>query len=170
MNVWFREFPTASAAFNTGYRALRLYVSSRSWRTWAAAGSHYVKKIRGVPAPTFVTVAVTYRCQCRCDHCYSDSPLRPEEEEMTTAELKAVLRQVRTLGSQAVHERFRGTPHLYEHALHAVKTLRECGIPCRIMTVALKQGVPEGLARTIALGRNLGARYMYILLPIAVGG
>ena len=170
MNVWFREFPTASAAFNTGYRALRLYVSSRSWRTWAAAGSHYLKKIRGIPAPTFVTVAVTYECQCRCDHCYSDSPVRPDEAEMTTAELKTVLRQVRALGSQAVHERFRGTPHLYEHVLRAANTLREFGLPCRIMTVALKHEVPEGLARTIALGRSLGARYMYIILPIAVGG
>jgi MoaA/NifB/PqqE/SkfB family radical SAM enzyme len=233
MSMWFREFPTASAAFNTGYRALRLYVSSRSWRAWAAAGSHYLKKIRSQPTPTFVTVAVTYKCQCRCDHCYSDSPARPDEEELTTAELKSVLRQVRALGSQAVHfsggepllrkdlfelvayarrlgllsrvntngllinretagrlraagltecgvsldsadpafhERFRGTPRLYEHVISAAETLREFGIPCRIMTVALKQAVPEGLRRTIALGRNLGARYIYILLPIAVGG
>jgi len=233
MSMWFREFPTASSAINTGYRALRLYVSSRSWRTWEAAGSHYLKKIRGVPAPTFVTVAVTYKCQCHCDHCYSDSPIRPNEGELTTEELKSVLRQVRALGSQAVHfsggepllrkdlfelvaysrqvgllsrvntngllinretarrlkaagvsecgisldsadsavhERFRGTPRLYERVLGAARTLREFGIPCRIMTVALKQEVPDGLARTISLGRSLGARYMYIILPIAVGG
>jgi MoaA/NifB/PqqE/SkfB family radical SAM enzyme len=233
MSVWFREFPTASAVFNTGYRALRLYVFSRSWRAWAGAGSHYLKKLRGLPAPTFVTVAVTYKCQCRCDHCYSDSPERQDENELTTAELKWVLRQVRGLGSQAVHfsggepllrkdlpelvaysrklgllsrvntngllinretarrlkaagvtecgisldsadpavhEHFRGTTKLYERVLRSAQTLRQFGIPCRIMTVALKQEVPHGLAMTISLGRTLGARFMYIILPIAVGG
>lgn len=70
----------------------------------------------------------------------------------------------------AVHEKFRGTPHLFENALQAIRTLRRFGIPCRVMTVAMKSEIPEGLARTIKLGRNLGARYMYILLPIAVGG
>ncbi len=38
------------------------------------------------------------------------------------------------------------------------------------MTVAMKDSIPDGLARTIKLSRSLGARHMYILLPIAVGG
>jgi MoaA/NifB/PqqE/SkfB family radical SAM enzyme len=70
----------------------------------------------------------------------------------------------------AVHERFRGVPGLHASALGAVRTLRRFGIPCRIMTVALKSQVTEGLDRMIKLGRGEGARYMYILLPIAVGG
>jgi len=233
VSLFFRQFPSASTAFNTGYRALRLYVSNRSLRAWTTAGSHYWKRIRGHPTPTFVTVAVTYRCQCRCIHCYSDSPGRPPEEEMTTAQLKSVIRQIRDLGAlavhfsggepllrkdiydlvayarglglltrvntngmlinresakrlkaagltecgvsldsaePAVHEQFRGTPNLHARVLSAIRTLRQAGIPCRVMTVALKSGVPAGLARTVALGRRLGARYMYILLPIAVGG
>jgi MoaA/NifB/PqqE/SkfB family radical SAM enzyme len=232
-SLLFRHVPTAAAAFNTGYRAVRLYASSRSWKAWLAAGSHYLKKLRGIPTPTFVTLAVTYRCQCRCVHCYSDSPDRPHEDEMTTAELKSVIRQVRDLGSLAihfsggepllrkdifeliayarglglltrvntngllvnaesarrlkaagltecgvsldsaepsVHERFRGTPGLHARALSAIRALRRFGIPCRVMTVALKSQVTEGLDRMIKLGRREGARYMYILLPIAVGG
>lgn len=233
MSRIFKHLPTAAAAINTGYRGVRLYGSSRSWKAWRAAGSHYLKKIQGVPTPTFVTVAATYRCQCRCLHCYSSSPDRPHHDEMTTAELKSVLRQVRNLGALAVHfsggepllrkdifelvayahgqglltrintnglllnpesarrlkaagltecgvsldsveasahERFRGTPGLHARALGAVRTLRRFGIPCRIMTVAAKSQVTEGLDRMIKLGKREGARYMYILLPIAVGG
>jgi MoaA/NifB/PqqE/SkfB family radical SAM enzyme len=233
MSLIFRQFPTASTAFNTGYRALRLFISNRSLKAWMTAGTHYLKRLRGVPCPTFVTVAVTYRCQCRCTHCYSNSPGRPDEEEMTTAELKAVIRQVKALGALAVHfsggepllrkdifelvayahaiglltrvntngllinaatakklkaagltecgvsldsaepdvhEQFRGTPNLHERALSAIRTLRRFGISCRVMTVAMKSHVPDGLGRVIKLGRRLGARYMYILLPIAVGG
>jgi MoaA/NifB/PqqE/SkfB family radical SAM enzyme len=48
--------------------------------------------------------------------------------------------------------------------------LRKFGIPCRIMTVALKDSIPEGVEKTIALGKSLDASYMYILLPIASGG
>jgi MoaA/NifB/PqqE/SkfB family radical SAM enzyme len=38
------------------------------------------------------------------------------------------------------------------------------------MTVALKGSVPDGVEKTIALGKSLDASYMYILLPIASGG
>jgi len=38
------------------------------------------------------------------------------------------------------------------------------------MTVALKGTIPEGVAKTISLGKRLDARFMYILLPIASGG
>lgn len=48
--------------------------------------------------------------------------------------------------------------------------LRKHGVTCRIMTVALKDSIPEGVEKTIALGKNLDASYMYILLPIASGG
>ncbi len=233
MSWLFRHFPSASAAFNVRYRALRLYVTNGSLRALAAAGSHLWQRIRGRPTPTFVTVAVTYRCQIRCEHCYADSPTRTPEEELTAGQLRSVLRQVRDLGAMAVHfsggepllreeifelisyarglglltrlntngillnkknvkrlkaagltecgvsldsaqpdvhDRFRGTPDLHKQVLRGIRVLRQFGIPCRVMTVALKSSVPTGLARTIALARSLGASYMYILLPIAVGG
>ncbi len=94
MSFLFRHLPTAGAALNTACRAVRLYVSDGSWRGWAPPGSHYLKKIRGIPTPTFVTVGVTYRCQCRCTHCYSDSPSRPTDEETTTDEIKSGLSEL----------------------------------------------------------------------------
>jgi len=233
MSLLFKHFPSASAVFNTNYRALRLYISNRSLKAWGAALSHFWKRIRGHAAPAFVTVAVTYKCQSRCEHCYSDSPSRPLEEELTTEELKSVIRQVRDLGAMAVHfsggepllrkdifdlvsysrglglqtrvntngillneenvkrlkaagltecgvsldsadpavhNKFRGTEDLHEQTLRGIRMLRKFGIPCRIMTVALKGSIPEMVKKTIALGKSLDASYMYILLPIASGG
>ncbi|HEY5999995.1 MAG TPA: radical SAM protein [bacterium] len=232
MGMAFRYLPTASAAFNTGYRALRMYLSNHSLRAWAAAGAHHARRLRGEPCPTFATVAVTYRCQCRCEHCYSDSPARPRENELTTEEARRVLREIRGLGAMivhfsggepllredlfelvayarslglltrvnsngllltdenvrrlkvagltecgvsldsadpAVHDRFRGTPGLHERAVRGIRTVVRHGIPCRIMTVAPRESIPEGLERTIALGRSLGGRHMYVLIPIATG-
>jgi len=232
MTLAFRHLPAASAAFNTSYRALRMYLGNHSLAAWRAAGAHYARRLSGRPSPTFVTVAVTYRCQCRCEHCYSDSPTRPREIELGTEELRSVLRQIRGLGAMAVHfsggepllredlfdlvayarslglltrvnsnglllteenvqrlkaagltecgvsldsadpevhDRFRGTPGLHERTVRGIRTLVRRGVPCRIMTVASRESIRGGLARTIALGRSLGASYMYILVPIAAG-
>ncbi|HUU52657.1 MAG TPA: radical SAM protein [Candidatus Heimdallarchaeota archaeon] len=233
MSFLFRHFPSASAVFNTNYRALRLYISNRSLKAWGAALSHFWKRMRGRPAPAFVTIAVTYKCQSRCEHCYSDSPTRPLEKELTTEELKSVIRQVRGLGAMAVHfsggepllrkdifdlvsyarslglqtrvntngillneenvirlkaagltecgvsldsadpavhNKFRGIEDLHEQTIRGIRMLRKFGVSCRIMTVALKDSIPEGVEETIALGKRLDASYMYILLPIASGG
>jgi MoaA/NifB/PqqE/SkfB family radical SAM enzyme len=233
MSFLFKHFPSASAVINTHYRALRLYIFNRSLKAWGTALSHFWKRIRGHPAPAFVTVAVTYKCQSQCEHCYSDSPTRPPEEELTTEELKSVIQQVRGLGAMAihfsggepllrkdlfelvsyarglglqtrvntngillneenvkrlkaagltecgvsldsadpaVHNKFRGTENLHEMTIRGIRTLRKFGVTCRIMTVALKDSIPEGVAKTIALGKSLDASYMYILLPIASGG
>jgi len=150
VSLIFRQLPAAGAAINTGYRAIRLYTSSRSWKPWRTAASHYLKKLRGVPTPTFVTVAVTYRCQCRCAHCYSDSPDRPHEEEMTTAEIKSVLRQVRDLGSLAVHFSG-GEPLLRKDIFELVAYARELGLLSRVNTNGLLVN-PESAKKLKAAG------------------
>jgi len=233
LSVLFKYFPSVHAAINTTYRSFRLYLYSRSLRTWANAGRHFWKRIRGIPSPTFVTIAATYRCQVRCDHCYSNSPSRPRENELTTDQLKSVIKQVKGLGAMAVHfsggepllrkdifeligyaqslgllsrinsnglllneenvkrlkeagltecgvsldsaepeihDRFRGTPGLHAKTIQGIRMLAQYKIPIRVMSVAMKDSIPEGVARTIALGRNLGASFMYILIPIASGG
>ena len=103
MGMLYKHFPSVSAAINTIYRSFRLYLYSRSLKAWVAAGSHFWLRMRGIPAPTFVTIAVTYRCQVRCDHCYANSPDRPREDELTTEQLKSVIKQVKDLGAMAVH-------------------------------------------------------------------
>jgi AdoMet-dependent heme synthase len=232
MSLAFRYLPTASAVFNTNSRALRMYLSNRSLKAWFAAGEHYARRLGGQPCPTFATVAVTYRCQCRCEHCYSNSPDRPRENEMSTEEIRSVLDQIRQLGAMAVHfsggepllredlfdlvsharslglltrvnsnglllteeavkrlkavgltecgvsldsadpevhDRFRGMPGLHERAVRGIRALVRHGVPCRIMTVASRDSIPEGFERTVALGKSLGGRFMYVLVPIASG-
>ncbi|MFC2172286.1 radical SAM protein [Acidobacteriota bacterium] len=233
MSLPFKYFPSTSAAFATNYRILNLYIHSGSLKAWAQVGSHFWKKLKGRPTPTYATVAVTYRCQSKCKHCYSSSTNRALEEELTTEQIKSVLRQVRDLGAltvhfsggepllrndiydliayagdlglltrvntngsllnedsakqlkavgltecgvsldsadPAIHNRFRGTANLHEKTVQGIRILREVGVPCRILTVALKDGIPEDLEKTIALGRSLGAGFMYIVIPIATGG
>lgn len=233
MSFLFRHFPETSAAINMNYRGLRLYIFNRSVKAWGTALSHFWKRMRGRPAPTFVTIALTYKCQSRCEHCYSESPTRSLEEELSTEELKSVIRQVRGLGAMAVHfsggepllrkdvfdlvsyarglglqtrvntngillneenvkrlkaagltecgvsldsadpavhNKLRGLEGLHEKTIRGIRMLRKFGVTCRIMTVALKGSIPEGVAKTIALGKSLDASFMYILLPIASGG
>ncbi len=233
MSLLYKHFPSAHAALNTSYRSLRLYLYSRSLKAWVAAGAHFWKRIRGIPTPTFVTIAATYRCQVRCDHCYANSPSRPREDELTTDQLKSVIKQVKGLGAMAVHfsggepllrkdifdliayarslglltrinsnglllseknvlrlraagltecgvsldsvdpevhDRLRGTPGLHDKTLQGIRMLARHKIPIRVMSVALKDSIPVGVAQTISLGRRLGASFMYILIPIASGG
>ncbi len=232
MSFFFRHLPSMSGAFNTNYRALMLYIGNRSLRAWSAAARHYAMRLRGRPSPTFVTVAVTYRCQCRCAHCYSSSPSRSIDRELTTPELRSVLRQVKGLGAMAVHfsggepllredlfelvsyarelglvsrvntnglllneknvarlkaagvtecgvsldstepvkhNSFRGVPRLYDRVIDGVEILNRFGVPCRIMTVASRESIPDGIRRLKSLAFRMGAHRMYIVTPIAAG-
>ncbi len=232
MSFFFRHLPGLSGAFNTNYRALMLYIGNRSLRAWLAAARHYGMRLRGHPSPTFVTVAVTYRCQCRCAHCYSSSPSRSLDRELTTQELLSVLRQVKGLGAMAVHfsggepllredlfelvnyarelglvtrvnsnglllnetnvarlkaagvtecgisldstdpaihNSFRGVPGLYGRVIAGIETLGRHGVPCRVMTVASRESIPEGIRRLKSLALRMGAHRMYIVTPIAAG-
>jgi MoaA/NifB/PqqE/SkfB family radical SAM enzyme len=69
----------------------------------------------------------------------------------------------------SVHDRFRGVPNLHERAIEGIRLLRRFGVPCRLLTVASKSSITEGLAKTIAMGRKLGVNYTYVVMPIAVG-
>ena len=100
-------------------------------KAWAAAGAHFWKRIRGIPTPTFVTIAVTYRCQVRCDHCYANSPSRPREDELTTDQLKSVIKQVKGLGAMAVHFSG-GEPLLLKDIFELIAYARSLGLLTRV--------------------------------------
>lgn len=232
MSLPFKYLPRPSAAYNFAWRTFGLYASNRSLKAYAAVAWHFWRRLRGRPTPTYVTLAVTYRCQCRCDHCYADYPERARKEELSTEQWRTVIRQVRDLGALTVHfsggepllredlfeliayarglglltrvnsnglllteenvkhlkevgltecavsldsadpevhDRFRGTPNLHARAAEGMRNLQRHGVPCRLLTVASRESIPDGLAASMALGRELGARYTYILVPIAVG-
>lgn len=224
MSRLYRYSPPVHAALSTLYRSLRLYVYNGSAKAWAGAARHFWLRARGIPSPTFVTVAVTYRCQARCVHCYANSPERPHEPEPTTEQLKSVISQVKALGAMAVHfsggepllrkdlfeliryardlglltrinsngllldeentgqlkaagltecgvsldsadpethDRLRGVPGLHEKVLQGIRNLARQKIPIRIMSLALKEKVPDGVAETIR-PRPQPGRQLYV--------
>lgn len=55
-------------------------------------------KLFGIKTPTTCTLAVTYKCQCRCVHCSADRFIDPNRRELSTDELKSVIDQSLDLG------------------------------------------------------------------------
>lgn len=55
-------------------------------------------KLFGIKTPTTCTLAITYKCQCRCVHCSADRFIDPSRRELTTDELKSVIGQALDIG------------------------------------------------------------------------
>jgi len=67
----------------------------------------------GTRAPISVMIGVTYRCQCGCVHCGMESYRVSPEDELSTEEVKGVIRQARDLGAVEITF-FGGEPLLRE--------------------------------------------------------
>ncbi|MCD6416610.1 MAG: radical SAM protein [Planctomycetes bacterium] len=67
------------------------------------------------------------------------------------------------------HDRLRGVPGCYHKAVAGIENLHRAGILCQILTYAPRRNVTAGLARIVALGRELGVLSVYILPPMAAG-
>lgn len=87
---------------NRVYRMMRLYAANRSLRAFGRLPRFTLRRLLRQPVPANVSIALTYRCQCRCVHCYSNAPDREHHDELTTAEIKSVIDQVRRLGALQV--------------------------------------------------------------------
>ena len=61
---------------------------------WGLIKSH----LFGHSFPTAMTLAVTYRCQCRCVHCSAGSHLRKDSQELTTQEAQKLIDESQRLG------------------------------------------------------------------------
>jgi len=48
--------------------------------------------------PTWMTIGATFRCQCRCVHCYAFGRLEEGRDELTTTQVKTLLDEARRLG------------------------------------------------------------------------
>ena len=97
-----RHLPRVNAAANTALRGVRLVVANRSLRAWGVLGSHLLRRLFGRPAPAFMTLAATYRCPCRCVHCYASAPERAKQDELTTGEVKEIIDQAKRLEQRRV--------------------------------------------------------------------
>jgi len=83
-------------------RALFLYASNRSLRAWAALVSHLAGRAAGRQLLACLVVGTTFRCQCRCGHCYAQAFEEGAPEEMDTGQIVSLLEQARRLGALEV--------------------------------------------------------------------
>jgi AdoMet-dependent heme synthase len=121
---------------NRAYRMARLYASNGSLRALGQLPRFAARRLLLRPVPANVSIALTYRCQCQCEHCYSNAPDRNDHEEMTTADLKSVIDQVRRLGAlQVIFSA--GEPLLRNDLEEVVRHAHRAGLLTRLNTNGL---------------------------------
>lgn len=130
---------------NGFYRAVRIYVSNRSFRAWGLLFRHLARKARGLPSPTYLHISLTERCQCSCVHCYARGRGNEPSKELDTAEVKSLIDQGRGLG--AAYVVFSGgEPLLRKDIVELVAHAHRRGLITRINTNGLLF-TPEYTAR-----------------------
>ncbi len=92
-------------------------------------------------------VAVTYRCQCKCKHCGSGFYTRNKSGELTTQEVKNLVKQFPALNVDSVSY-FGGEPLLRDDICELVRYGRELGLGTVIDTNAV--AFDEEAARRLA--------------------
>ena len=128
--------PRLMTLVNRVYRMSRLYASNRSLRALRQLFRFAVRRLFLRPVPANVSIALTYRCQCRCQHCYSNAPDRQNHEELTTGELKSVIDQVRRLGAlQVIFSA--GEPLLRDDLEEIIRHAHRAGLLTRLNTNGL---------------------------------
>jgi MoaA/NifB/PqqE/SkfB family radical SAM enzyme len=83
--------------------------------------------------PTWMTIGVTFRCQCRCVHCYAFGRFEETRGELTTAQVKALLDEARSLGTLQVAFSG-GEPLLREDIVELVAHAHGLGLLTRLRT------------------------------------
>jgi len=130
------RLPRLNAAAGTVYRSLRLYYCNRSLRAWWALLAHLARSVVSRSVPRYMTLGITFRCQCRCVHCYARGRTPDDREELTTEEAKWVLDQARRLGVLQVTFSG-GEPLLRDDVAELVRHARRLGLITRISTNGL---------------------------------
>ena len=93
-----KRFPRLNAAANALYRGARLYCSNSSARAWRVLLAHVSRRAFDRSVPTWINIALTYRCQCRCVHCYAYGREAQAESELPTELIKSLIDQAREMG------------------------------------------------------------------------
>lgn len=83
-------------------RGVRLYALNHSSLALIHAFSYLMRRLRGQVSPVSALIATTYKCQCRCPHCYAYDNNRPEFRELTTKEMFSLLDQLKGIGTLQV--------------------------------------------------------------------
>jgi len=100
--------------------------------------------------PILSEIALTYRCQNRCDFCYASSPHRGEKKhEMTTEEVKTVIRKIREEAHVPTISFTGGEPTLREDLPELIAFAGSTGMRVNLITNGIRCG-DAGYARTLA--------------------
>ena len=90
----------------------------------------------GRPVPTFLDLATTYRCQCRCVHCAADAFPAGGRTELTTSQLKSVIDAASRLGVLEIIFSG-GEPLLRKDTAELVRHAHDAGLIIRLNTNGL---------------------------------
>ncbi len=102
MKWLYRHFPHIGSRAGTAWRVLDLYAANRSPRAWTRLLRHATRPASAGPPPVLFAIGVTYRCVCRCEHCYAHGRARDAASELTTDEVKRLVDQAAELGALEV--------------------------------------------------------------------
>lgn len=114
-------------------RTLRLYGKNRSLRAWSVLFMYVLRRIFGHVVPPFIYLAVTYRCQCRCVHCYANAPFEDDHDNLDTEQCKSIIDQIKRLGAIGIVFTG-GEPLLRDDLPHLVRHAHSLGLLTRIDT------------------------------------
>ncbi len=121
------------AASSQAYRLMRIYSRDHSQPVRRALADHLSRRLRGESCPTYAALALTYRCQCNCVHCYADADMRERRNELSTGEWKSVIDECRNMGT--LHLLLTGgDPMLREDLCELVAHARRRGLLTRLTT------------------------------------
>ena len=137
--------PRLTTLANRVYRMVRLYFSNGALGALGQLPRFATRRLFLRPAPANVSLALTYRCQCRCEHCYSNAPDRDDHEELSTGELKSIIDQIKRLGAlQVIFSA--GEPLLRKDLDEIIHHAHQAGLLTRLNTNGLLLD-PERAAR-----------------------
>ena len=83
-------------------RAVRLYWHNRTPQAWRQAAFHVRLSLARRSPPVTITLAPTFRCPCRCVHCFAAVEERGTADELKLDEVKSILDQSREIGTMHV--------------------------------------------------------------------
>jgi AdoMet-dependent heme synthase len=118
-------------------RGIQLYVRNHSPRAFFQAFSFLVRKVTGQSPPIGAYIAITYRCQCRCPHCYAPGSNSLTLQELSTKEILSILDQLKAIGTlQVVFTG--GEPLLRPDIFELIAYAHKIGLLTRINTNAYR--------------------------------
>ncbi len=107
------------------------------------------------------TIAVTYRCQLKCEHCGSGKYDKDKQQELTTDEVNAAMRDLAEIGAGSIAF-FGGEPLLREDLYDLIRCAKKLGLGTSMDTNAVAM-TPECAGKLARAGLDM----LYISLDSA---